>query len=257
MYPKLFIENLWLPNPKQEKHIFVCMPFDNGGKFDKRFKDIIENAGKQMGYKIIRSDLKRGNETTQEIWNGIAGAEILLFDLSNDDRYKKPNVNVAYELGVATTIRNLGEMLLIREEPLDMENFPSNIKDLPIVAYTEEKLNVGWIQDRLKEVLAGKNEQKHKLLSIAHQSLDVAGFSILLDRFSPVKDQIYEHELGEREKLSMLRLIDLGIVHSWSNKWRKTECGSLFEFSYCLTKFGEELVKYIQELSKKSLENSK
>ncbi len=243
MYPKLFIENFWRGEEKEE--IFVCIPINNG-EFDKKFKDVIKPAVENIKPKreVIRSDHKRDNEITQEIFDSIAHAKILLFDLSDDPKYgNKVNGNVLYELGIANTVRDKTDILLIREEKsLNPEYLPFDVRELPIEVYSKEELETGWMQDKINRALERKDWQKNKLLEIAKKSMEPVGFG-LMDKYYQ-KKQIFDGNLSDRERIAALRLIDFGVLRGLPAV-RGEHCERL-EYSYCWTQFGQAFKKYLE-----------
>jgi hypothetical protein len=81
---------------KSNNYCFVIQPFDNGGKFDKRYSDIYEPAIKSAGLNAYRIDKDPSvRNIVDDIENKIQNSQICLADISID------NPNVWYELGYA------------------------------------------------------------------------------------------------------------------------------------------------------------
>jgi len=247
MYPKFFIENFWKGDEGNE--VFVCIPFDNNGEFDQKFEKAIKPAIEEIPLIPKKSGHGKENEITEEIIKGILKSKILLFDLSGDVKFGgESNGNVLFELGIASAVRNMTDVVLIKKETIHLDGPKIKTifwtKDLQIFPYSDkfsfEELE-GWINQKIKDVLFQKDLSENKLLPIAHQSLDAAGLALLIYKFTGEKNQIFESELSDRDKLSMLHLMDIGIIRTWSNHIKPDQ----FEFSYCLTKFGEKLQKYL------------
>jgi hypothetical protein len=75
---------------------FVIQPFDDGGKFDKCYKDIFGPAIREAGLEPYRVDNDPGvSVPIDEIENGIRKAVVCLADITLD------NPNVWFELGYA------------------------------------------------------------------------------------------------------------------------------------------------------------
>ena len=78
---------------------FVIQPFDDGGKFDKRFQDNLQPALKDAGLDAYRVDLDPSVDVPIDaIESRIRDAAICLADITTD------NPNVWYELGYAFAV---------------------------------------------------------------------------------------------------------------------------------------------------------
>ena len=87
---------------------FVIQPFDNGGKFDKRYADIFEPAIRDAGLDPYRVDNDPAvTIPIDDIENGIRRASICLADISLN------NPNVWFELGYALASNKQICLLLI------------------------------------------------------------------------------------------------------------------------------------------------
>jgi hypothetical protein len=75
---------------------FVIQPFDKGGPFDKRYRDVLVPAIKDAGLEQYRVDEDPGTTVLiDDIETGIRKSEICLADITND------NPNIWYEVGFA------------------------------------------------------------------------------------------------------------------------------------------------------------
>jgi len=75
---------------------FVIQPFDSGGKFDKRFKDLLKPALAEAGLEVYRVDQDPSVDIPiKSIESQIQKATICLADITDN------NPNVWYELGFA------------------------------------------------------------------------------------------------------------------------------------------------------------
>src|SRR4030042_2778480 len=108
----------------RENNLFAFLPFLD--KCTQRFNDIIKPAAEFMDLKSeIVNDEKSGKEIMERVYEAINNSRILLFDISSDERYaNKVNPNVAYELGIARSIRDDIDILLITDiEDIEKEIF--------------------------------------------------------------------------------------------------------------------------------------
>lgn len=75
---------------------FVIQPFDNGGRFDKRYKDVFDPAIREAGLEPYRVDNDPSvSVPIEDIQDGIRKATACLVDITLD------NPNVWFELGYA------------------------------------------------------------------------------------------------------------------------------------------------------------
>jgi hypothetical protein len=120
--PNFYFNNFLIG--EREPRVFVCLPFIP--KCIKRINAIIKPAAKSLNLSLKdTTDEKSGKEITERIYEGINTSRILLFDLSKDDRYgNRVNPNVAYELGIARSVRSDNDILLITDaEDIEKEIF--------------------------------------------------------------------------------------------------------------------------------------
>ncbi len=107
---------------------FIIQPFD-GGQFDKRYKDIIEPAIKNLGLTPYRVDEDHSTIVPIEnIEKGIRDSVICLADISED------NPNVWYELGYAFSANK--QVILICSKERD--KFPFDIRHRTIIRYSKD-----------------------------------------------------------------------------------------------------------------------
>lgn len=107
---------------------FVIQPFD-GGQFDKRYKDIIEPAIRNLGLKPYRVDEDHSTEVPIEnIEKGIKDSVICLADISED------NPNVWYELGYAFSANKQVVLICSKER----NKFPFDIRHRTIIRYSKD-----------------------------------------------------------------------------------------------------------------------
>lgn len=142
MYPKYFFERFW--DGQQRNELFVCMPFDDS--LDDKFNDIV-NGDVSAGFETatrVKEDWEP-NVITDKIFDGIANSKMILFDLTHDPKLEpleQSNINVVYELGIANSIREPEDLLLIKEEPIG--KLPFDISGLTVIPHPENML-ADWL----------------------------------------------------------------------------------------------------------------
>ncbi len=235
MYPKYFFERFW--ESEQKNELFVCMPFDDS--FDKKF-EIINKIAKNLGF-LNANRVKENKSTaiiTDEIYEGIANSKFLLFDLSNDPKYDKkhPNLNVMYELGIAVTIREPGDIIIIKDLSEEIEKLPFDIRTIRIHRHPEN-IDEALLKKELEDGIKNQEWYKSKRVKSAIESLDEIGLGLIYQ--IGYRPKGYNHFNSMRMpievKFSISRLIDLGIL--------KFECICYperkgFETAYHWTAFG-------------------
>lgn len=239
MYPKHFIERFW--ESDQKNQIFVAAAFDDS--IDKKFQ-IIDSTAKEIGFeKAFRVGLDtEANSVTDKIFDAIANSKMLLFDLSDDDRTKSINPNVIYEMGIANTIREPSDMVIIRKKTEDKIKLPFDIQGMHI-NFFEETITSDFIKNILEGALKNQEWHKSKRVRVAAESLDENGLMLMnsIGRRPKGFNHFNGKGLDIREKDSLLRLIDLGII--------KFACliekVSWIEYAYHWTPFGYEVMKHI------------
>lgn len=108
---------------------FVIQPFD-GGRFDKRYEDILEPAIKGANLEPYRVDRDPGASVLiEEIEGGIRSAQVCLADISTD------NPNVWFELGFA--IASQKDVVLICSEERKTR-FPFDVQHRSITKYSTD-----------------------------------------------------------------------------------------------------------------------
>lgn len=237
MYPKHFFERFW--ESEQKNQLFVGMPFDES--VNNNF-DIINTSVKNLGFKeAFRVGIEsEANSINDRIFDAIANSKMLLFDLSDDKRTGKINHNVIYELGIANAIREPSDIVLIRKNNKNEFNLPFDIQGLHI-NFFENELTREFIEEKIKN--AAQNQQWHKSKRVlsAIESLDENGLSLMnqIGRNPKGYNHFNSDSLSLKQKESLLRLIDLGIIKFACAIW--AEGG--FEYAYHWTSFGYAVMK--------------
>lgn len=245
MYPKLFFENFWRGDQKNE--LFVCMPFHD--KLDEKF-GLIKRVARILSFENATRVKENwtADDIKYKIFDGIANSKTLLFDLSDDPKSpcefsKQVNSNVIYELGVANAIRDPEDMLMIRGKTTDIAKvIPFDISSLTINEY-EKELTEEWLKEKLAKTLENQKWYKGRRVEAAAKSIDSFGLKLIhliyknrpsdRDHFN---DETIPKEWRTEAKLAILRMMDLGIV------WFATGKEGT-EYAYHWTPFGREVIK--------------
>lgn len=107
---------------------FVIQKFDEGGPYDKRYKDVLKPAIEAAGLEPYRVDEDPGTTVLiDDIEKGIREADICLADISTN------NPNVWFEVGYA--LANGRPVVMICAEPRT-EPYPFDIQHRHIIKYT-------------------------------------------------------------------------------------------------------------------------
>ncbi len=108
---------------------FIIQPFD-GGKFDKRYNDIIKPTIEKVGLEPYRVDEDHhSNIPINDIEDGIKNALICLADITMD------NPNVWYELGFAISANKPVIMICSKDRET---KFPFDVQHRTIIRYSTE-----------------------------------------------------------------------------------------------------------------------
>jgi nucleoside 2-deoxyribosyltransferase len=106
---------------------FVIQPFDRGGPYDKRYRDVLKPAIEDADLTAYRVDEDPGTTVLiEDIEKGIRDSEICLADITTN------NPNIWYEVGFA--IANGKPVVLICADPR-IDPFPFDIRHRHIVNY--------------------------------------------------------------------------------------------------------------------------
>ena len=238
MYPKYFFERFW--EGEQKNQLFVGMAFDNS--INKRFK-IINNASKKNGFsRAFRVGLDtEANSINDVIFDSIAHSKMLLFDLSDDERYNGVNPNVIYELGIANAIREPFDIVIIRKKTKEKLKLPFDIQGLNI-NFFKDKLDKRFIIKKVNYALKNQEWHKSKRVKAVSESIDDLGLGLMIEIGRRPKKWNHFNTSGfdSLKKLSVHRLIDLGILLFATGKKKRPQ-----EYAYHWTSFGYEVMKYL------------
>lgn len=240
MYPKHFFERFW--ESEQKNQLFVGLPFDE--KVNNTFK-VIDETAKKLGFeKAFRVGLEtEANSINDRIFDAIANSKMLVFDLSDDTRTKEINHNVIYELGIANTIREPFDIVLIRKNSENKTKLPFDIQGLNI-NFFEGEVTEEFIKNIIDSAMKNQEWHKSKRVRVAAESLDENGLSLINEIGRRPKGFNHFNSLGldYNSKMSVLRLVDLGILKFAWAIWPE-EKG--YEYAYHWTPFGYEVMRHI------------
>lgn len=109
---------------------FVIQPFDDGGPYDKRYKDVLLPAIKEASLEAYRVDEDRSSSVPiDDIENNIRASEMCLADITPD------NPNIWYEVGFA--FANDKPVVMICAKPRPTKP-PFDVQHRYIIYYTQE-----------------------------------------------------------------------------------------------------------------------
>jgi hypothetical protein len=155
---------------------FVIQPFDYGGKFDKRYRDVFEPAIRNAGLEPYRVDTDPAvSLPIEDVQNGIKRATVCLADITLD------NPNVWFELGYA--LAGDKEMCLVCSEERKGK-YPFDVQHRAIIHYkVESKADFEFLQQKITE----------RLNAIVEKSETLA----IIEARSPIKERegLLQHEV--------------------------------------------------------------
>jgi hypothetical protein len=154
----------------------VIQPFDNGGRFDKRYRDVLEPAIRDAGLEPYRVDVDPSVSVPIEaIQSGIRRAAVCLADITLD------NPNVWFELGYA--LASDKQMCLVCSEERTSK-YPFDVQHRSIIKYRiESKADFVDLQAKIVE----------RLRAILDKSETLA----IIEAHSPIKERegLLQHEM--------------------------------------------------------------
>jgi len=143
---------------------FVIQPFDDGGRFDKRFEDVIDPAIRRSNsLEPYRVDRDPGTVIpVEDIQRGIEAAAICLADITTD------NPNVWFELGYALAARK--EVVLICDYA--REKFPFDVQHRKVIRYrTESPRDFEKLGKDIEERIKATLKRQDNMQEVAHLSI--------------------------------------------------------------------------------------
>jgi len=260
MPPNFYFNNYLIGDRKNK--LFSFLPFTP--KCIERFEKIIKPTVEflKLGAESANDD-NSSKEIVEKIYEGINTSRVLLFDLSKDERYNnKVNPNVAYELGVARSIRNDSDILLITDiEEIEEEIFfdirGMNIKKI------DNDFSKRKFQEILESICKKQKYYEDKRIEAISGLVDGEGIHLMYRKGRIPKG--YNSHFNSRYipsgidvsltdfKITCLRLLDLGIVETKYNCYKNG-----FFYAYHWTSLGRAVMKHmnINEMSQEEFKNS-
>lgn len=249
-----FYFNNFLAGDRKNK-VFAYLPFID--ESTKRLGKIIKPAVESLGLILEdTTDEKSSKEITERIYEGINTSRILLFNLSKDHRHGNGvNPNVAYELGLARSIRSDNDIVLITDvEDIKTEIF-FDIRGMNIIKidsdFNEEKFG-----EDMRSVYEKQQYYEDKRIETTSGLIDDGGIALMNEIGRRPRDISHFNSatMPAEIKLSALRLLDLGIIET---KWHCYENGYC-EISYYWTSMGRAVLKHmnIAEMTMKEFEKT-
>ena len=145
-----------------------------------------------------------------------------------------------YELGVAMSIREPYEIAIIRRKTNKELKLPFDIRVININTFPD-KFTSDFVEDVIKKTFEKQDFYKNKRIKSAKESIDEKGV-LLMNTFGRIPNRHHFHlppEIEPPYKVSLLRLIDLGILKFASQIWSP----SGFEYAYHWTNFGYSVMQ--------------
>jgi len=215
MFPRKYLETYRSPK-KLIDQVFVGMWFD--GSHKPRYEDIIRKSILAVGLEPYRVDLPRECDSIPiTILEGILNSRILLFEVSiispENIKQKFRNANVMYELGIAHAWRMPEEIIVIKEDDL---NLPFDTATFRTHKYDpkNEKESTEKISSLIKSAKTEIDRTKSMLVEKAKNNLDEFCLSLIghykghYFSYTPQPDP----SLDIGSKLTIQRLLDLGLI---------------------------------------------
>ena len=172
---------------------FVIQPFDDGGRYDKRYEDVFEPAIKNADLEPYRVDQDPSvSVPIDDIERGIEHSDVCLVEISTD------NPNVWFELGYAIASKR-GVVLVCSDER--KARFPFDVQHRNIIRYSTESSSDFEtarlkITERLKAVLIKRKNlgQLGSVTSISRveglEQYEIAGLVAVAEEVNDPEDGI-------------------------------------------------------------------
>jgi nucleoside 2-deoxyribosyltransferase len=142
---------------------FIIQPFD-GGKFDKRYIDVIKPTIEEIGLEPYRVDEDHhSNIPINDIEDKIKSSLICLADITLD------NPNVWYELGYAISANKPTIMICSKERET---KFPFDVQHRKIITYSTESLqDFTKLKDDIKNRATAILDKREFLTKVSSESI--------------------------------------------------------------------------------------
>jgi nucleoside 2-deoxyribosyltransferase len=142
---------------------FVIQPFDDGGPYDKRYKDVLLPAVKEASLEAYRVDEDRSSSVPiDDIENNIRASEICLADITPD------NPNIWYEVGFA--FANDKPVVMVCAKPRPTKP-PFDVQHRHIIYYTQDSpSDFKKLQTEVTERLKAQIDKTEAMRSVSSMS---------------------------------------------------------------------------------------
>jgi hypothetical protein len=142
VYPRTLLRTKLRPKPNQ---CFVLMPFHSS--FDEVYAEI-KSSLKTIGFGCSRADdIYENRPIMTIILSEIAVAHFVIADLTGK------NPNVFYEVGVAHSLRDIPNVILISQS---MDHVPFDLRHLPVIIYEHDNMR-GLTTRLVKKIIENKD----------------------------------------------------------------------------------------------------
>lgn len=143
---------------------FVIQPFDNGGKYDKRYNDTFQTAITEAGYTPYRVDKDPAVEIPiEDIDSNIMSSTAVLADITED------NPNVWFEVGLAIAYKKKLILICSKERKT---KYPFDIQHRSIISYdVDSPSDYEKLKQRIKDKLEEFAKQITSVISRSEDSL--------------------------------------------------------------------------------------
>lgn len=257
--PKKYYELEWAGN-QERNEIFVAMPLNDDAKnyeeFKKRF-DIIKKLESEISLSVkLSGDPPNDGSIMDRIFDYLVNSKFLIFDLSNDPRYNCPNPNVMYELGIAVTIRQPEDIIILKASGENNHSgsrsellLPFDVKDIRVVnVNSEEKM-----LEEVKKAIKTQEEVRNRLTYKTSRKLDVGciwlmkKYGVEPDGYGHMNSKTIEDQCPEEFKplihASLSKLLELGMVETNTDFDQGKDW---WEYAYWWTPFSERVMKELR-----------
>jgi hypothetical protein len=142
---------------------FVIQPFDKGGPYDRRYRDVLEPAIKDAGLEPYRVDEDpTATVLIDDIEKGIQDAEVCLADITTN------NPNIWYEVGFALANGKAVVMVCLDPRP---DPFPFDIRHRHIITYSlQSRSDFDKLKTEVTTRLQAQAKKAEKLQTVAAMS---------------------------------------------------------------------------------------
>jgi len=138
---------------------FVIQPFDEGGKFDKRYEDVFRPAIQAAGLEPYRVDRDPSVRIpVEDIQSEIKASDACLADISAD------NPNVWFELGYAFAAER--EVIIVCSD--ERTKFPFDVQHLSIIKYsTQSSSDFEELRAKIESTIKARLQRRETLGRVA------------------------------------------------------------------------------------------